>query len=60
MNGEKREIRKRKVNWDVVYRLKYGGGGLDFTFNALQKNLQKKELAVPDFHLHSDIVAPIY
>jgi acyl-CoA dehydrogenase len=29
----------------------YGGGGLDFTFNALLiEEFAKKELAVPDFH----------
>lgn len=38
---------------------KYGGGGLDFTFNALLiEELAKKGINGPGFSLHSDIVAP--
>jgi acyl-CoA dehydrogenase len=37
----------------------YGGGGLDFTFNALLiEALAKKGITGPGFSLHSDIVAP--
>jgi len=37
----------------------YGGGGLDFTFNALFiEALAKKGITGPGFSLHSDIVAP--
>lgn len=37
----------------------YGGGGLDFTFNALFiEELAKKGISGPGFSLHSDIVAP--
>lgn len=38
---------------------KYGGAGLDFTFNALLiEELAKKGINGPGFSLHSDIVAP--
>ena len=38
---------------------KYGGGGLDFTFNALFiEEFAKKGISGPGFSLHSDIVAP--
>jgi len=38
---------------------KYGGGGLDFSFNALLiEELGKKGINGPGFSLHSDIVAP--
>jgi acyl-CoA dehydrogenase len=37
----------------------YGGGGLDFTFNALFiEEFAKKGISGPGFSLHSDIVAP--
>jgi acyl-CoA dehydrogenase len=37
----------------------YGGGGLDFTFNALLiEAFAKKGITGPGFSLHSDIVAP--
>jgi acyl-CoA dehydrogenase len=37
----------------------YGGGGLDFTFNALLiEEFAKKGISGPGFSLHSDIVAP--
>lgn len=37
----------------------YGGGGLDFSFNALFiEELCKKGMTGPGFSLHSDIVAP--
>ncbi|WP_367752388.1 acyl-CoA dehydrogenase family protein [Flavobacterium sp. WC2430] len=37
----------------------YGGGGLDFTFNALLiEEFAKKGITGPGFSLHSDIVAP--
>jgi len=37
----------------------YGGGGLDFTYNALFiEELAKKGISGPGFSLHSDIVAP--
>jgi acyl-CoA dehydrogenase len=37
----------------------YGGGGLDFTFNALFiEEFGKKGISGPGFSLHSDIVAP--
>src|SRR3970040_484225 len=37
----------------------YGGGGLDFTFNALFiEEFAKKGITGPGFSLHSDIVAP--
>ena len=37
----------------------YGGGGLDFTFNALLiEEFGKKGISGPGFSLHSDIVAP--
>lgn len=37
----------------------YGGGGLDFTFNALLvEEFAKKAITGPGFSLHSDIVAP--
>ena len=37
----------------------YGGGGLDFTFNALFiEEFAKKGISGPVFSLHSDIVAP--
>ena len=37
----------------------YGGGGLDFTFNALLiEAFAKKGISGPGFSLHSDIVAP--
>jgi len=37
----------------------YGGGGLDFTFNALFiEELAKRGINGPGFSLHSDIVAP--
>jgi len=37
----------------------YGGGGLDFTFNALLiEAFAKKGITGPEFSLHSDIVAP--
>jgi alkylation response protein AidB-like acyl-CoA dehydrogenase len=37
----------------------YGGGGLDFTFNALLiEAFSKKGITGPGFSLHSDIVAP--
>jgi acyl-CoA dehydrogenase len=37
----------------------YGGGGLDFTFNALLiEEFSKKGINGPGFSLHSDIVAP--
>jgi acyl-CoA dehydrogenase len=35
----------------------YGGGGLDFTFNALIEEFAKKGISGPGFSLHSDIVA---
>jgi acyl-CoA dehydrogenase len=36
----------------------YGGGGLDFTFNALLiEEFAKKRSSGPGFSLHSDIVA---
>jgi acyl-CoA dehydrogenase len=36
----------------------YGGGGLDFTFNALLiEEFAKKRISGPGFSLHSDIVA---
>lgn len=38
---------------------KYGGSGLDFSFNALFiEELGKKAVSGPGFSLHSDIVAP--
>lgn len=38
---------------------KYGGGGLDFSFNAIViEELAKKAISGPGFSLHSDIVAP--
>jgi acyl-CoA dehydrogenase len=37
----------------------YGGGGLDFTFNALLIE-EFAKISGPGFSLHSDIVAPIY
>lgn len=38
---------------------KYGGGGLDFTYNALLiEEFGKKAISGPGFSLHSDIVAP--
>ncbi|TDE03591.1 acyl-CoA dehydrogenase family protein [Flavobacterium hiemivividum] len=38
---------------------KYGGGGLDFSFNALFiEEFAKKGISGPGFSLHSDIVAP--
>ncbi|PCH75802.1 MAG: acyl-CoA dehydrogenase [Flavobacteriaceae bacterium] len=37
----------------------YGGGGLDFTFNALLiEEFSKKGITGPGFSLHTDIVAP--
>jgi acyl-CoA dehydrogenase len=37
----------------------YGGGGLDFTFNALLiEEFAKKGITGPGFSLHSDIIAP--
>jgi acyl-CoA dehydrogenase len=36
----------------------YGGGGLDFTFNAINRRICKKRISGPGFSLHSDIVAP--
>ncbi len=37
----------------------YGGGGLDFTFNALLiEEFAKKGISGPGFSLHSDIIAP--
>jgi acyl-CoA dehydrogenase len=37
----------------------YGGGGLDFTFNALCiEEFSKKGITGPGFSLHSDIIAP--
>jgi acyl-CoA dehydrogenase len=37
----------------------YGGGGLDFTYNALLiEEFAKKGITGPGFSLHSDIVAP--
>lgn len=37
----------------------YGGGGLDFSFNALLiEEFAKKGISGPGFSLHSDIVAP--
>jgi len=37
----------------------YGGGGLDFTFNALLiEEFAKQGINGPGFYLHSDIVAP--
>jgi acyl-CoA dehydrogenase len=36
----------------------YGGGGLDFTFNALLIEEFAKKISGPGFSLHSDIVAP--
>lgn len=39
----------------------YGGGGLDFTFNALFiEEFAKKGISGPGFSLHSDIVAPYF
>jgi hypothetical protein len=63
MNGEKRHGESRngneQVNWDccVSICLKYGGGGLDFTFNALLIEEFAKGISGPGFSLHSDIVA---
>lgn len=57
-----REIWKRAGELGVLCMdmpEQYGGGGLDFTFNALFiEEFAKKGISGPGFSLHSDIVAP--
>lgn len=66
-NWEKQGMVSRKI-WKRAGELgllcldmpaQYGGGGLDFTFNALLiEAFAKKGITGPGFSLHSDIVAP--
>jgi len=57
-----REIWKRAGELGLLCMdmpVKYGGGGLDFTFNALCiEEFSKQGITGPGFSLHSDIVAP--
>jgi len=66
-NWEKEGMVSRKI-WHRAGELgllcmdmpvKYGGGGLDFTFNALCiEEFSRQGISGPGFSLHSDIVAP--